>query len=107
MRGLCFSAQASHCGGFSCGARTLEHISVAVAYGLNCSEACGIFLDQGSNLCPLHWQADSYPLYHQGSPCLILNQNNALSLADLSENMVTNNNTCKLGYSIQISKISI
>ena len=34
--------------------------SVVVAYGLSCSEACGIFLDQGSKLCPLHWQADSY-----------------------------------------------
>ena len=22
-------------------------------------KGCGIFLDQGSNLCPLHWQADS------------------------------------------------
>ena len=30
--------------------------------------ACGIFLDQGSNPCPLHWQADSLPLRHQGSP---------------------------------------
>ena len=28
----------------------------------------GIFPDQGSNLCPLHWQADSQPLRHQGSP---------------------------------------
>ena len=34
----------------------------------NCSMACGIFPDQGSNLCPLYWQADSYPLYHQGGP---------------------------------------
>ena len=33
--------------------------SVAVAHGLSCSVACGIFPDQGSNLCPLHWQADS------------------------------------------------
>ena len=33
--------------------------SVVVAYGLSCSAACGIFLDQGSNPCPLHWQADS------------------------------------------------
>ena len=33
--------------------------SVAVAHRLSCSAACGIFLDQGSNLCPLHWQADS------------------------------------------------
>ena len=28
----------------------------------------GIFLDQGSNFCLLHWQADSLPLSHQGSP---------------------------------------
>ena len=33
---------------------------------LSCHVACGIFLDQGSNSCPLNWQADSYPLYHQG-----------------------------------------
>ena len=30
--------------------------SVAVAHGLRCSAACGIFADQGSNPCPLHWQ---------------------------------------------------
>ena len=42
--------------------------SVVVAHGLSCSAACGIFPDQGSNLCPLHWQADSQPLCHQGSP---------------------------------------
>ena len=42
--------------------------SVIVAHGPSCSAACGIFPDQGSNLCPLHWQADSQPLYHQGSP---------------------------------------
>ena len=32
------------------------------AHGLSCSVARGIFPDQGSNRCPLHWQADSYPL---------------------------------------------
>ena len=42
--------------------------SVVVAHRLNCSAACGIFPDQGSNPCPLHWQADSQPLHHQGSP---------------------------------------
>ena len=42
--------------------------SVAVAHGLSCSAACGIFPDQGSNPCPLHWQADCQPLRHQGSP---------------------------------------
>ena len=44
--------------------------SVVVAHGPSCSAACGIFPDQGSNLCPLHWQADSQPLRHQGSPTL-------------------------------------
>ena len=42
--------------------------SVVVAHGPSCSAACGILPDQGSNLCPLHWQADSQPLRHQGSP---------------------------------------
>ena len=41
--------------------------SVVVVHGLSCSATCGIFPDQGSNPCPLHWQADSYPLCHQGS----------------------------------------
>ena len=42
--------------------------SVVVAHGPSCSAACGIFPDQGSDPCPLHWQADSQPLRHQGSP---------------------------------------
>ena len=42
--------------------------SAIVAHGPSCSAACGIFPDQGSNPCPLHWQADSQPLCHQGSP---------------------------------------
>ena len=42
--------------------------SVIVAHGPSCSAACGILPDQGSNLCPLHWQADSQPLHHLGSP---------------------------------------
>ena len=33
--------------------------SVVEAHRLSCLAACGIFLDQGLNLCPLHWQADS------------------------------------------------
>ena len=32
--------------------------------------SCGIFLDQESKLCLLHWQADSLPWSHQGSPKL-------------------------------------
>ena len=34
-------------------------VSVVVAHRPSCSAACGIFSDQGSNPCPLHWQVDS------------------------------------------------
>ena len=39
-----------------------------MAHRFSCPAACVIFLDQGSNPCSLHWQMDSYPLDHQGSP---------------------------------------
>ena len=77
-------ARASHCGGFfCCRARAPDTwASKLAALGLGCSVACGIFLDQGSNLCPLHWQVDSYALLHQGSPrmtfCDSLHMNNLL-----------------------------
>ena len=45
--------------------------SAVVAHGPSWSTACGILPDQGSNPCPLHWQADSQPLRHQGSPLFI------------------------------------
>ena len=45
--------------------------SVVVAHGPSCSAACGIFPDQGLNPCPLHWQADSQPLHHEGSPIIL------------------------------------
>ena len=44
--------------------------SVVVAQEL-CSQAWGIFLDQGSNSSPLFWQVDSCPLCHQGSPLIL------------------------------------
>ena len=44
--------------------------SLVVAPGLCCPMACGIFLDQGSNLHPQYWQVDSQPLGHQESPDL-------------------------------------
>ena len=45
-----------------------EWDSVVEAHRLSCSAAYRIFPDQGLNPCPLHWQVDSYPLSHQGSP---------------------------------------
>ena len=44
--------------------------SAAMAHRPSRSAACGIFPDRGTNLCPLHRQADSQPLCHQGSPSL-------------------------------------
>ena len=73
-------AWASHCGGFfCCGAQSLgprasvvaahelsswgcglqSMGSAVVAHRLGCSAACGMFLDQGWNPYPLHWQKDS------------------------------------------------
>ena len=43
---------------------------VVTVYELSCFPARGIFPDQGSNLCALHWQADSHPLRHQEVPIL-------------------------------------
>ena len=83
--------RASPCGGFSCyWARALGRSgfhscssqawstgSVVVAHRLSCSVACGIFWDQGSNPCLLHWEVDLLPLSHQGSPpsCFLTRKN--------------------------------
>ena len=52
-----------------CGAQALRYVgSVVVAQALSRSVTCDIFLDQGLNPCPLHWQAGSLPLSHLESP---------------------------------------
>ena len=51
--------------------------SAVVAHGPSCSAACGILPDQGSNPCPLHWQADPQPLRHQGSPKVFIFKKNS------------------------------
>ena len=51
---------------FGCAGSSL--LSFIAARGLSCPEGCGIFLEHGLNPCPLHWQADSCALHHQGSP---------------------------------------
>ena len=52
---------ASCCGGFfCCKAQALgAQASAFVVHRLTCHVACGIFLDQGLNPCPLHWQVNS------------------------------------------------
>ena len=47
-------------------------VSVAVAPRFSCLAACGIFLEQRSNPCPLRWQVGSEHLDHQGSPSTVL-----------------------------------
>ncbi|KAJ8785041.1 hypothetical protein J1605_007597 [Eschrichtius robustus] len=77
QRPLLLQSTSSRCLGFSsCDTRVSATLarglqsasSAAVVYGLSCSVARGILPDQGSNPCTLHWQADSQPLRHQGSP---------------------------------------
>ena len=64
--------QAFHCWGFCGMAWAVGHMdftgSIAGIHRPSCFTACGIFLVQGSNPCLLHWQANSLPLSHQGSP---------------------------------------
>ena len=48
----------------------VQGLTVIVAQRLNSPAAGGILPDQGSNPCPLRWQADFHPLDYQGSPCL-------------------------------------
>ena len=45
--------------------------SAVMAHGPSRSVARGIFPDRDTNLCPLHLQADSQPLHHQGSPIMV------------------------------------
>ena len=64
-------ARASHCRGLSIAEHRLQTCKLSsCGSGLSCPAACGIFPDQGSNPCPLHWQADSQLLRHQGSPII-------------------------------------
>ena len=58
---------ASHCGGFSCGARALG-TQASLLCGIWNLLGPGIFPDMG----PPDWQADSYPLYLQENPDVII-----------------------------------
>ena len=46
----------------------LKRLSSSSSNGLSCSAACGSSSHQGSNSRLLHWQGDSFPVSHQGSP---------------------------------------
>ena len=95
MRGLSLAAasgdhSSSRCAGLSLSLPLLLRStgsrragSVVVAHGPSCSAACGIFPDQGSNPCPLNWQADSQPLRHQGSPKFFFKNARRLALLQM------------------------
>ena len=78
----CSSAWSSHCGGFSCcGTWALgTQALMVISQRHSCPSACGILPGQGWNPCSLHWQMDSYPLYHWESPKMsfLRKQSNAL-----------------------------
>ena len=59
----------------SCSSQALEHrLRSCGAQAQLLWAACGIFLDQGSNSCLLHWQADSLPLSHLESLDFLVHQ---------------------------------
>ena len=74
--------------------------SVVVAHGPSCSAACGIFPDQGSNPCPLHWRADSQPLRHQGSPCFCCFNSNQKIHSKTTMNLSTYKSTYKTPHNV-------
>ena len=55
-----------HAGFSSCSVQSQQW-----AHGLSCFTACRILPGEGSDPRPLHWQANSYPLYHQEKFCLL------------------------------------
>ena len=89
-----------------CRAQVLgSRASVVVAYRLSscgiwasCSMTCGIFPDQGLNPCLLHWQEDSYPLYHQSSSKACLMERWETEYSILSRSHVFQNKFRKLKY---------
>ena len=61
---------------------------MVVAHRLSCSVACGVLPDQGLNPCLLHWQADSSPLNHHGSPLLFFNGNDVFQIGEPPKTLV-------------------
>lgn len=57
--------------------------SIVGAHGLACSTPCGTFPDQGPNSCLPHWQVESLPPSHQGSPGKLLLANREVFLVSL------------------------
>ena len=65
--------------------------SAIVAHGPSRSAARGILPDRGPNPCPLHWQADSQPLRHQGSPWIPFISFSSLTAVSKTSKTMLNN----------------
>ena len=85
----------------------------AMAHGPSRSAACGIFPDRGTNPRPLHQQADSQPLRHQGSPSSPFSCISITSLYLTSSFLFPNSSLCTyssssspLHYRIKLDYIS-
>ena len=63
-----WGAQPFSCGGFSCGTQFLVRGLSSCSRWAQLPHGMWVFLNQGSNPCLLHWQMDSQPPDHQGSP---------------------------------------
>ena len=78
QRHLLLPSTSSRVLGFrSCGAWAQSTGSIVLAHGCNCSKACGIFLDQGSHFCLLHWlgrffTTETYKNFQSFTLCLFL-----------------------------------
>ena len=78
--------------------------SVVVAQRLSCSVTCGIFPEEGLNPCGLHWQVDSYPLYHQGSPWLSISVFSSLFLNKILPRLLLDFQSLALSTRIPLSR---
>ena len=58
--------------------------------GYSCSEASGIFPDQGPNPRPLCWQAGAFPLLQQGSPGILLIEKISYNICPTTRNILKN-----------------
>ena len=66
--------------------------SLVVEHGLSCAVACEIFLDRRSNLCALHWQANSFfpaPIPHPKSSSFLCDPNNLCVLYQMNSTELT------------------
>ena len=84
--GFSLQSTGSRGGGFSNGSERAQWLwlrdtgTAVEMHRLSCFEACGLFLDQGSSLCPLLCQEDSHLLHDQGSLLHLLTTKDCINI---------------------------